>query len=62
MFKHDATLDFVTRIKKKDQKLIERGNFEVCGGSTLEIQYALFCNVLIYCILEDELSLGAFAL
>jgi len=28
----------------------------------LMMQYALFCNVLIYCILEDELSLGAFAL
>ncbi len=34
MFKHDATIDFVKRMKKKDQKWIERDNFEVCGGST----------------------------
>jgi len=30
-FKHDATMDFVERMKENDQKLVERQDFEVYG-------------------------------
>jgi len=47
--KHDVTMDFVQRMKKKDWKLIERGNFEVCSGSTHDaVFFVLQCFDLLY--------------
>jgi len=31
MFRHDATMDFIKRMKENDRKLIERRDFEVYG-------------------------------
>jgi len=46
--KHDATMDFVKRMKK-DWKLIKRDNFEVCGGSTHDaVCFVLQCFDLLY--------------